>query len=41
MPIFIVLYLLITTHRIPRKIELFSIFPRYARNIFTRDKRTT
>ena len=25
MPIFIVLYLLITTHRIPRKIELFSI----------------
>lgn len=26
MPVFIVLYLLITTHRIPRKIELFSIF---------------
>lgn len=26
MPIFIVFYLLITTHRIPRKLELFSIF---------------
>lgn len=26
MPIFIILYLLVTTHRIPRRIELFSIF---------------